>query len=543
MDRSSRGLPCLPQPEGARGRALTHDVGSVAAHVPPGVEGQYCPPDGELCAEAFGRPLLIVGMSLEDDYLKKQLKEFRRFIQRVAWLCTSPPSPRHLEWAHYSSVEILVVDSWNLFWEGVGRLMPKEDDSSVGRAWLNAVGEVSWEVKGPKCMRCSGRRNGMFASKNSYQVEGRTFREERQHAPRLTLHRIRELPMSLTTTGGVQQRCHLRPGVEHGEAWTTTAADRLPEMEHRQAGLGGAHPHAERRAPTRPDARHRRARDGARGREGEGRRRGSDRRGLRSCRGARDGQRLVQALLRVRRERRRRAQEPRSSPGDREGPRRPLLEMDLPRHRDATDGTRQRERPPRRRPEARRADPDPGLVLRARADERKRKGRKPGLAAKAARNIWGEVTSGVREASTSKIETLRVRTDDPTRAAQAPATTDDRDMAALYPSELLALLAAPAGKVPTYRRVLYAMAAYSGLRIGELRGLTKESIDVEHAFHQRPAPAQGREGQREARAHQDERRAPAGAHRARPRAPAEDPGRGDRGRGAVASHPPRRGLR
>jgi integrase len=112
----------------------------------------------------------------------------------------------------------------------------------------------------------------------------------------------------------------------------------------------------------------------------------------------------------------------------------------------------------------------------------KRKGRKPGLAAKAARNIWGECTAGFREASSSKIESLRVRTDDPTRAVQPPMTTDDRAMAALYPSELLMLLVAPKEKVPTYRKINYAVAAYSGDRVGELRGLVPESLDLEHAI-------------------------------------------------------------
>ena len=109
-----------------------------------------------------------------------------------------------------------------------------------------------------------------------------------------------------------------------------------------------------------------------------------------------------------------------------------------------------------------------------------RQGRKPGLSAKAARNIWGECTAGFREASTSKVESLRVRNDDPTRGVQPPMTTADRDMAALYPSELLALLGAPSEKVPTYRRILYAVAGYSGLRVGELRGLTASSVDFTH---------------------------------------------------------------
>jgi integrase len=114
------------------------------------------------------------------------------------------------------------------------------------------------------------------------------------------------------------------------------------------------------------------------------------------------------------------------------------------------------------------------------AGTKQEKGRKPGLAPKAARNIWGELTAGFREACTSKHDDLRVRSDDPTRGVQPPAMDEDREMTALYPSELLLLLAAPSEKVPVYRRVLYAVAAYAGLRAGELRGLTPADIDLEH---------------------------------------------------------------
>jgi integrase len=106
------------------------------------------------------------------------------------------------------------------------------------------------------------------------------------------------------------------------------------------------------------------------------------------------------------------------------------------------------------------------------------KGRKPGLSAKAARNIWGELTAGFREASTSKHDALRVRTDDPTRGVQPPNGDESREQAALYSSEIAQLLRCEA--VPHRRRVLYAMASYAGLRAGELRGLMPDAVDLEH---------------------------------------------------------------
>jgi integrase len=144
-------------------------------------------------------------------------------------------------------------------------------------------------------------------------------------------------------------------------------------------------------------------------------------------------------------------------------------------------------------------------------EELRKNGRRPGLSAKAARNVWDECTAGFREASTSKVESPCVRDDDPTRGVQPPTTTEERDQAALYPSELVALLSAPSETVPLYRRALYAVAAYTGLRVGELRGLTP--VDRRGArHHRRPAPAQGGEGEDGARADEDARWAAPGPH-------------------------------
>jgi integrase len=77
-------------------------------------------------------------------------------------------------------------------------------------------------------------------------------------------------------------------------------------------------------------------------------------------------------------------------------------------------------------------------------------------------------------------ESLRVRSDNPAPLVQPPMSGDNRDQATLYPSELVALLGALPDKVPTYRRILYACAAYLGMRAGELRNLTAASIDFEH---------------------------------------------------------------
>jgi integrase len=105
---------------------------------------------------------------------------------------------------------------------------------------------------------------------------------------------------------------------------------------------------------------------------------------------------------------------------------------------------------------------------------------KPGLSAKTAANLWGEVTSAFGEACSSKLDELRVRDDDPTKRVQGPNHGDDREQAALYPNEIRALLEHP--DVPLYRKRLYALAAYTGLRVSELRGLRVHDVDDEHAM-------------------------------------------------------------
>ncbi len=105
---------------------------------------------------------------------------------------------------------------------------------------------------------------------------------------------------------------------------------------------------------------------------------------------------------------------------------------------------------------------------------------KPGLSAKTAANVWGELTSGFHEACTSKDDALRVRRDDddPTDKVQPPNKGEDREQAALYPNEVIALLGC--ADVPLYRRELYALAIYAGIRQGECRGLVATDVDLEH---------------------------------------------------------------
>ncbi|MCU1245389.1 MAG: hypothetical protein JWN02_1299 [Acidobacteria bacterium] len=109
-----------------------------------------------------------------------------------------------------------------------------------------------------------------------------------------------------------------------------------------------------------------------------------------------------------------------------------------------------------------------------------RTGAKPGLAWKSALHVWSEVTSGFREALSSKHRELRVLDVDVTRAVQPPIKTDERQQAALYPAEALALLACE--EVPLERKRVYAMALYIGGRLSEIAGITADDVDFEHGL-------------------------------------------------------------
>lgn len=115
-----------------------------------------------------------------------------------------------------------------------------------------------------------------------------------------------------------------------------------------------------------------------------------------------------------------------------------------------------------------------------RGEVERAKGGKPGMSPKTAANVWGELSGAFEAACTSKVDALRVRGpgQNPTTDVAAPDKGEDREQAALYPDEIVALLSCEL--VPLYRRELYAVALYSGARQSEIRGLVAGDIDFEH---------------------------------------------------------------
>ncbi len=108
--------------------------------------------------------------------------------------------------------------------------------------------------------------------------------------------------------------------------------------------------------------------------------------------------------------------------------------------------------------------------------EWKGRGRRPGLAPKSGLHIWNECTNAFRESVRSKHDDLRVRKDNPAADVEGPTGGEKREQAALYPSELLALLSCEG--IPRRRQLAYAIAAYTGMRQGELRNLMADCVDL-----------------------------------------------------------------
>jgi integrase len=91
-------------------------------------------------------------------------------------------------------------------------------------------------------------------------------------------------------------------------------------------------------------------------------------------------------------------------------------------------------------------------------------------------NIWSVLTKAMREAVSSKLPGMQVRATNPCSEVQAPDRGESRTRPWLTPKEVYQLLACTS--VPLARRQLYAVAAYTYCRPGELAGATFADIDL-----------------------------------------------------------------
>ncbi len=97
---------------------------------------------------------------------------------------------------------------------------------------------------------------------------------------------------------------------------------------------------------------------------------------------------------------------------------------------------------------------------------------------KTALNVWTLVRCAFRDACSSKVLSLRARTDNPTLGVRGPDRGVRRSKTFLFPSEALRLLSC--AEIPIHLRQAIALALYTGLRAAELRALRWAEIDLEH---------------------------------------------------------------
>ena len=112
---------------------------------------------------------------------------------------------------------------------------------------------------------------------------------------------------------------------------------------------------------------------------------------------------------------------------------------------------------------------------------------------KTAQNVWVVLRGVFKSAHMSKDPAMVVRSDDPTHGVLPPDTGLRRERTYLYPSEFQQLIAC--SEVPVSWRRLYALAAYTMSRAGELRSLTWDAVDMDRGvIHFRQASDRNQRG-------------------------------------------------
>lgn len=96
---------------------------------------------------AFENKLMIVGMSLEDRYLREQLKSFRSQIGAIYWFVDSV-QPDDEAWAWSNNV-ILVQQPWPTFWARVQAILPGPlEEAQLYQTWRIVMTEAYNECFG-----------------------------------------------------------------------------------------------------------------------------------------------------------------------------------------------------------------------------------------------------------------------------------------------------------------------------------------------------------------------------------------------------------
>ncbi len=122
------------------------------------------------CHAAFQEVLVIVGMSLEDEYLRKQIEGFRSQIGTVIWFVSDDPSDETRKWAWKNSIN-MIKGSWSKFWQAVEQKLPCPDAENLLHSWHDAV---------HRCFEMKKERNiNPFAEHDVFPTEWQLMNENR----------------------------------------------------------------------------------------------------------------------------------------------------------------------------------------------------------------------------------------------------------------------------------------------------------------------------------------------------------------------------
>lgn len=116
-------------------RSIYHPHGAIDEHgLCVLAESEYRGLRGSLALQlathaAFGTRLAIVGMSLEDAYLREQIAVFRNEMQEVLWFQVGQPQPEAAHWAWAHAVTCINVGDWPHFWTAIDREFVIKDEN------------------------------------------------------------------------------------------------------------------------------------------------------------------------------------------------------------------------------------------------------------------------------------------------------------------------------------------------------------------------------------------------------------------------------
>jgi len=95
---------------------------------------------------AFANNLAIVGMSLDDEYLREQITRHRGSLRAVYWFNSQFPAAMKA-WADENRVTTVQVP-WATFWQHWDELPVDLDERELSLAWYLAVNEAASEAEG-----------------------------------------------------------------------------------------------------------------------------------------------------------------------------------------------------------------------------------------------------------------------------------------------------------------------------------------------------------------------------------------------------------